>query len=867
MPIVTGQISTVIYPRQEQQVSQESQESRQFWTEQGYPQYGGRYAPVEVPEGYRISRVVETETGLRVTFTKPYEKSFPRKETKKGMVLEPLQTAEVNKIVGIGRARQPSTKIYYFEPPSKEETEAYFERQEAYRKAVESGKLKFLPRYIHYTGYGHATSPYLPPYKPGLVNPFTGKPFASVKEWQKENARQYSEYQASVKFWTEQGYPEFAGKYKVPTVPEGYTLTITKTPIEVHKGGVVSVGWVPQVSLSKPSGKLSQQWSDWTEQEAYDILTSPKISLTKQGEITYVVKEQEQPKSITETLSEITVVPITRMLGLKPIVGTKEWTQEVITGKPYEVRPFAGVASAIVAPTERLVYTVGTLAGVKTPTIPPSPLSFSEQERAKAWGYGTEYVGGEILGEILLSMGINKGLSVAGSYAKAGALKVAGILEKELAPETYYYYRYILAKPMLETMATTYSVGTAKALIGEEAFFYTTKIAYPTLVQQTLPTLATATRTYLIETYAGEAYLYGKAVLYPTLKFTVMPQLTTLLSESESYAKNVFLQSPMGEAYLYAKAVAYPNIVEANTKLFTQALSVTRETFIESPFGEVYLYTKSVAIPQYTKFLEELSTKIPTVSMPSFVSEFMVETKMLFGKEYIIPLAETPSYPMKPLYTPREIVEFPTKPLQATKQVAVVVAEETEVSPPINVVRELTEFASVSLEATTTNIMLAWTGKGYPFITPSRRTRIVEELETIHYPHQPFETQLQTPTRLSAMFEKIASSQAPLLGVKPAIAQMKMYDEKPSMTVREMILSQERLAQAEKQTQSQMQEQSQLQKQMLKQMQIQTPKVPTIGKQETEKTKKRKKQRLEQLYGFYVWEFPILDPEKVWKLK
>ncbi|MEM3824106.1 MAG: hypothetical protein QXH87_04155, partial [Candidatus Bathyarchaeia archaeon] len=43
-------------------------ESSYFWRTAGYPEFAGRYMPVTVPEGYKISSVKETVSGLEVSF-------------------------------------------------------------------------------------------------------------------------------------------------------------------------------------------------------------------------------------------------------------------------------------------------------------------------------------------------------------------------------------------------------------------------------------------------------------------------------------------------------------------------------------------------------------------------------------------------------------------------------------------------------------------------------------------------------------------------------------------------------------------------------------------------------------------------------
>lgn len=50
------------------QVQEQAQLSAEFWTKVGFPEYAGKYAPVSLPEGAQISSVKETATGLEVSY-------------------------------------------------------------------------------------------------------------------------------------------------------------------------------------------------------------------------------------------------------------------------------------------------------------------------------------------------------------------------------------------------------------------------------------------------------------------------------------------------------------------------------------------------------------------------------------------------------------------------------------------------------------------------------------------------------------------------------------------------------------------------------------------------------------------------------
>lgn len=111
----------------------------------------------------------------------------------------------------------------------------------------------------------------------------------------------------------------------------------------------------------------------------------------------------EPPKGIAETLLQFETKPLISYLGLKPLPRTP---LEFV--KPKEtVKPFAGIAG-LVAPFEATVYTGGRLLGFKTPDIPPTFISFEPQ---RAMEYGPEYAAGTVLGDVLLSLAIGKGVS------------------------------------------------------------------------------------------------------------------------------------------------------------------------------------------------------------------------------------------------------------------------------------------------------------------------------------------------------------------------------------------------------------------------------------------------------------------------
>lgn len=126
--------------------------------------------------------------------------------------------------------------------------------------------------------------------------------------------------------------------------------------------------------------------------------------LVERREGALVFAMPEPTKGIAEMLLGFEAKPLIGYLGIKPISKTP--TEFVKPRKT--VRPFAGIAGYIIAPSEKLIYSIGGLAGFKTPRPPPEFLSLSGQERAAAMEYGPEYAAGTIAGDVLLSIVFGK---------------------------------------------------------------------------------------------------------------------------------------------------------------------------------------------------------------------------------------------------------------------------------------------------------------------------------------------------------------------------------------------------------------------------------------------------------------------------
>lgn len=161
-------------------------------------------------------------------------------------------------------------------------------------------------------------------------------------------------------------------------------------------------------------------------QEQQIISLAQKLSPKKQTQ--YITYPPEEPKGIGETLAGITIEPIigqiTSWLTGTPIEKVRQVQEFQKKAMPPSLKPkepvqfVGGVVSSVEAP----VYTVGKLAGIKTPRIPPTisggvigSVLGDPTELTKIREYGPEYAKGTVLGDLIVSYAIGKGLEKAWS--------------------------------------------------------------------------------------------------------------------------------------------------------------------------------------------------------------------------------------------------------------------------------------------------------------------------------------------------------------------------------------------------------------------------------------------------------------------
>jgi len=244
MPLIVGPLPTVISPkpREEQptpqpQPSAEQQDSQRFWTSHGYPQYGGRYAPVNIPVGTRIKSVSETSEGLTIIFTSKRGPQVPREERKELQAEVYLQQQYV----------QPQTRRIK-ESVSFYQSIGYPEFGGRYAPFdIPEGATVQSVREVRSSNIAGAVGT-----PSGLEITFTNgkvqarklsarqlreerQEFAAETRMQEMSAgikaSQRPEYLASIKFWQAMGYPLYGGLYAPFDVPAGVGFeSITETP-------------------------------------------------------------------------------------------------------------------------------------------------------------------------------------------------------------------------------------------------------------------------------------------------------------------------------------------------------------------------------------------------------------------------------------------------------------------------------------------------------------------------------------------------------------------------------------------------------------------------------------------------------------
>jgi hypothetical protein len=172
----------------------------------------------------------------------------------------------------------------------------------------------------------------------------------------------------------------------------------------ITESGTYAGGTVVRDQRASEAGERRRANANWiSEQRRQEYRVAP------------LVKGTEMPEtSMAEWLLSIKT---------KPLIQRVKTPTELVTKGDVTVRPFAGIAG-VIAPFEATAYSAARLAGFKTPSIPPTLFSFRAGE---ALGYGSEYVAGTAMGDILLSVYAGK---AAGKVWEALPESIIGPVEK-----------------------------------------------------------------------------------------------------------------------------------------------------------------------------------------------------------------------------------------------------------------------------------------------------------------------------------------------------------------------------------------------------------------------------------------------------
>ncbi|MEM4679581.1 MAG: hypothetical protein QXL98_01440 [Thermofilaceae archaeon] len=245
--------------RQRLELEKQLEESRRFWESAGYPEYAGKYEPINIPEGAKITKIEETAEGLKVEY-------LTREQLEE---LGQLQT-----------------------------------------------QLKASEEFWSKMGYPEYAGKYAPVQLPegAVVTSVAETPEGLRIEYKtREQIEAEQEIQRktelSREFWVKLGYPEFAGKYEPINIPEGAKITRIEETAEGLRVEY-SVAELDQMAL------LSWQFSQtraWLQQQ--QALAAPQatraeepleVSPTLAGKLSkleYIGAEPVEPVAVSPAVA------------------------------------------------------------------------------------------------------------------------------------------------------------------------------------------------------------------------------------------------------------------------------------------------------------------------------------------------------------------------------------------------------------------------------------------------------------------------------------------------------------------------------------------------------------------------------------
>lgn len=371
--------------------SPEFAESKRFYTSLGYPQYAGKYATFKLPSKHKVVSIKETSEGLSIELISEWLLAHPKPSEDR---IDPF-------IVKTGVLKEK------FAPFITESRQREFGRFELVKGWVEQ-------RYIQ-----------------------EQKLFQEQQELARQLQLEYEQqkYESQL-FWIAHGYPQFAGKYAPFEIPYGYSIGLIKPKEEGLDVTFKMEPWfnpktgkpyakadfpiqelpVMPLELAKKYPKTFETLYGTKIPEGYELET---LTETPSGlKFTFAPLQQPQ-KGIAETLAPYTTKPLLSYFGIKQYTDPLGQKVTWITGaEPKAMKHIETVhpltlLAGLIALFEATAYTVGQVARIETPSIPPTFFSF---QHGKAMEYGWEYAAGTIVGDILLSMALGKAISKTWKY-------------------------------------------------------------------------------------------------------------------------------------------------------------------------------------------------------------------------------------------------------------------------------------------------------------------------------------------------------------------------------------------------------------------------------------------------------------------
>ncbi|MEM4501151.1 MAG: hypothetical protein QW512_03365, partial [Thermofilaceae archaeon] len=497
------------------QLEKQMEESKEFWTKLGYPEYAGKYAPIELPEGAKITRVKETEEGLHIEYM----------TRERPNIYAQLSETDIAHGSVYGKYLFPELQMMYPQ---------HIQNIVKDQTTLET-KLTWTA-----LGYPQYEGKYMVPALPEGAKITRVEETAEGLKIEYMTKEQLEQLKLSKEFWEKIGYPQYAGRYPPPEIPPGhvilkveevpvwpkhlppdYTLYYQpkETELKIYHAPKEAVEFWRNLGLEKYAGKYMPipELEGWKLAGYFYDSGYEFIILRKGGETIYV-RFEETPEGLNiyrytrEQIQEMTKT------GIKPISASLHEMAENINIPVLEelakfgVGVFAGVIDIpAITLANLMLQAQGAKAYVEMPGMLEGDIYFTSG--TIAGGAAVAALTGGVMGVPLaksIAAGIAVGAASAGTYAAPRLLTGQPLEAKELAFS--FYTGEILAVPGLKfagaVAAKAAQIGypLAKALIVNVGTSATATYMGTMLLEgrpPTLPELAFSTGLAAISTGAG----------------------------------------------------------------------------------------------------------------------------------------------------------------------------------------------------------------------------------------------------------------------------------------------------------------------------------------------------------------------------